>query len=82
MRHITEHEGALFEVQYSPAPQPLGPLFESVHLLGRDYLPIGPNLLQVFDKCYLETKPGEASKFLSLVADELAPPDVPHTAAS
>lgn len=81
MRHVYQHDGALFEVTYAPAPQPLGPQFESVHLLGRDYRPTGPNLLELFDKCYLETAAGEATKFLSLVTQELGEsPEVPRGA--
>ena len=77
MKQIVQHEGLMLEIQYDPDPslgmsEKLGPLINSARVLDSDYKPTGPNLVCFLDKCFFQIAENEASKFLSLVANELA----------
>lgn len=73
MNHIFEHAGVMFDVTYQ---QDDPPTFQSVHVLGADYQPTGPNLLPLLhDMAILERNVDadavQATRFLSAIVEEL-----------
>ena len=71
MRHIHECEGAHFEVDYFLEEKV--PTICSVRVLGRDYKPTGPNLMEMFNKMVFMLKPDEGAWMMSEIATELVP---------
>lgn len=73
MNHIFEHAGVLLAVDYQ---QDDPPTFQSVHVLGADYQPTGPNLLPLLhDMAILERNVEAdvvlATRLLSAIVEEL-----------
>jgi hypothetical protein len=67
--HIFEHNGVLLQVDYFADTKPV--TINSVHALGTDYKPIGPDLTPLLEEALVLTGATEAEHFLSLVAKEL-----------
>lgn len=69
---IVEDSGVLLQVTYDVASDGVVVL-ESVHALGTQYQPVGPDLIPLFDKMLIREHPDapEAEAFLSKIAGEL-----------
>lgn len=69
VKHICDVNGVLLEVQYS-GPMPVE--IQSVHVLGPDYLPTGPDLTFLFHDTLFLTGPSEAERFLSKLVEDIS----------
>lgn len=68
MKYICDVNGILFEVNYLGSP----PEIQSVHLLGVDYLPVGPDLtFLLHDTLLLIPDTSDAERFLSKLVEEI-----------
>lgn len=74
MKQLVEHEGVMIEVEYEldGNEDVLGPNIISSRVLDGDYRATGPDLTPLLHKMAFMTSPDAATKFLSMVADELA----------
>lgn len=74
MKAITSHEGVMLEIEYDPDPTLgiAGPTINIVRVLDSNYKATGPNLVEFLDKMFMLVNEKEGTKFLSVVAEELA----------
>ena len=69
-QHIHDHVGILLNITYTPH-RVEGPTIHDVHVLDDNYRCVGPDLVPLLHGTLVLVAPGEATPFLSLVAEEL-----------
>lgn len=71
MKHIFEHNGVLLQCDVTPPTGDGQSTINSVYVLGKDYLPTGPDLTALLDDMVLMRSATDAEPFLNALLAEM-----------